>query len=234
MPSMILECPHCGAEKIGFTLAAEVLGVEKTSLGYSRYRVLLICSNCEDAVVAVIDYGRHAVGHSPMGCGSNPVQNGWKLRRVYPTPKPSSCPRLTPDDLKRLYVQADNAFKRGDADASGTMSRKVVDVSTQQLLKEKSKDYENIFQRIEALAEQGKLTDELKDWAHQIRIGGADAAHDLDPYTDEEAEEQLEFAELYLIYVYTLPKRLEERKAKTEKEKADAKKVEENEETKPE
>jgi len=102
------------------------------------------------------------------------------------------------------------------------MSRKVVDVSTQQLLGEKSKDYRDIRGRIDALAADNKLTPDLKDWAHQVRLGGNDAAHDLDPFTPEEADELLNFAELYLTYVYTLPGRLKERRERAEKDKEKA------------
>jgi len=64
------------------------------------------------------------------------------------------------------------------------------------------------------------LTPDLKDWAHQVRLGGADAAHDADPFTSTEAEELLDFVELYLTYVYTLPGRLKERRDRAQQEKA--------------
>jgi hypothetical protein len=57
--------------------------------------------------------------------------------------------------LERYFKQAANALKRGDWDASGAMSRKVVDVSTQQKLGEDSKKYSSIKQRIDALADKG-------------------------------------------------------------------------------
>jgi len=100
------------------------------------------------------------------------------------------------------------------------MSGKVVDVSTQQLLGAEARTFRDIRARIDALATKGRITRELQDWAHQIRIGRNDAAHDPDPYTSEEAEEQLDFVELYLTYVYTLPQRLEERKLRAAAAKA--------------
>ena len=80
----------------------------------------------------------------------------------------------------------------------GAMSRKVVDVSTQKLLAESSKKYGNIRDRIDALEAKGALTTDLKDWAHQVRLGGNEAAHDESPDSKAEAEELLDFAELYL------------------------------------
>jgi hypothetical protein len=103
------------------------------------------------------------------------------------------------------------------------MSRKVVDVSTQQLLGEDSKKYGTIKQRIDALADKNAITPDLKDWAHEIRLGGNDAAHDEDPYTEPEAVELLDFAGLYLTYVYSMPGKLKDRKAVAEAEKKKAK-----------
>ena len=205
---------------MGFNIAAQVQATIKPAGVYLRFRDLLVCSNCEEAVVAVFDSMGNGQHNSPQGCGTDPTKLGWHLTRTYPLPPPSKCPAHTPDDLKRLYLQAANALKRGDPDASGAMSRKVVDVSTQTLLGEKSKDHKNIYSRIEALAENGALTPDLKDWAHEVRLGGADAAHDLDPFTQAEADELLNFAELYLIYVYSLPGRLKERRERAEREKA--------------
>ncbi len=55
-----------------------------------------------------------------------------------------------------------------------------------------------------------------------MRLGGNEAAHDEDPYTQEEAEELLSFAELYLTYVYSLPGRLKARREKAAKAKGQA------------
>ena len=66
--------------------------------------------------------------------------------------------------------------------------------------------------RIDALATKGVITQDLREWAHQIRLDGNDAVHDEDPFKKEEAEELLDFTELFLTYVYTLPGRLAAKK----------------------
>jgi hypothetical protein len=99
------------------------------------------------------------------------------------------------------------------------MSRKVVDVSTQQLLGAESNKYGTIQRRIDALAGAGRLTSDLRDWAHEVRIAGNDAAHDIAPFTPEEADELLGFTDLYLTYVYSLPGRLKERRERAAAEK---------------
>ncbi len=215
MPSLNLECPHCGAERTGFNLEHE------TSNTLSSFHTLLICASCGEGIVAVFRRTGASSYNSPKGCPGDPRRHGWALANTYPKPQPSSCPSHTPEALKRLFLQATKALKREDPDASGAMSRKVVDVSSQQLLGEESEKYRNIQQRIDALAASGKLTIDLKDWAHQIRLGGNDAAHDLHPFTIEEADELIVFVELYLTYVYTLPGRLKERRERSGKDQAE-------------
>ena len=227
MPSMILECPHCGAEKIGFQLISDLLSTQRSSANLRRVRTLLMCTNCEEAVVVVFDAqpGTPAginQGIMPMNSNIDPTRSGWAIVNSYPKPQPSKCPPYTPDDLRRIFLQASNAFKRGDPDASGAMSRKVVDVSTQQLLAADSKKFNNIQGRIDELAHRGKLTDDLRQWAHEIRLGGNDASHDTDAFTMPEAEELLDFAELYLTYVYSLPLRLADRRTRTAEAKTKA------------
>jgi len=223
MPSLIVECPHCGAEKIGFNLMYQMPSTITPKNMSKRFRVYMSCSNCEEAVIGTFDKPVNVGSpQEPLTCPIDPRILGWILTSTYPTPTPKPCPDCTPENLKKIYLQAANAHRRGDPDASGAMSRKVVDVSTQQLLGEKSKDYRDIRGRIDALAADNKLTPDLKDWAHQVRLGGNDAAHDLDPFTPEEADELLNFAELYLTYVYTLPGRLKERRERAEKDKEKA------------
>jgi hypothetical protein len=223
MPSTILECPHCGAEKIGFRLAAEFEATTKPTGIYRKFRVAMICTNCDEAVIGVFQTQEITPAtstYTPVNSLMDPTKLGWVLANSYPQPAPSKCPDYAPEYLKKIFLQAANALKRQDPDASGAMSRKVVDVSTQQLLGEESRKYNNIQGRIDALAAANKLTPDLKDWAHQVRLGGNDAAHDVDPFTQEEADELLDFAELYLTYVYALPGRLKERRDRAEKEKA--------------
>lgn len=213
MAAMILECPHCGAEKIGFHMAAVHEGPRDHHIA-PRFRTVLICPHCQEIVIAVFLRKPNNPAGSPMEVGGDPRAFGFALLDTYPKPTPSRCPEHTPDSLKRLFLQAADANKRGAPDASGAMSRKVIDNSTQLLLKDEAKRYGTIHARIEALRDKGALTPDLADWAHQVRLGGNDAAHDLEPFTPEEADELLDFAELYLIYVYSLPERLRLRRAK--------------------
>src|SRR5229473_2748225 len=203
--SVFNDCPHCTAKRMGFTLVGE------TSLAPVRkngWMVLFTCNKCQGGLVAEyikqVEYGVS----TPGGCNADPTKLGFDLVKLYPGTMPQVMPAFTPVPLDRFYNQAVDALRSGNPDASGAMSRKVVDVSTKKLLGEDSKKYNTIKQRIDALAENGALTSDLKDWAHVVRLEGNDASHDEDPYTQEEADELLSFVELYLTYVYTLPGKL--------------------------
>lgn len=204
VPSIVRECPHCGGEKMGFTLRVEYHAQHPRDV----YLVMGICGNCAKGIIIEYENRGNARHAHPVGCPTDPENSGWTVVGEYPESTPSTAPEFAQPPLDRLFVQAANAAKRGDWDASGAMSRKVVDVSTQLLLGADASKFGTIKLRIDELAKRGGLTTDLKDWAHVIRLEGNDAAHDQDPYTESEANELLAFADLYLTYVYTLPGRL--------------------------
>lgn len=219
MASLILECPHCGAEKIGFAVVYDFECKIGNAGKVKSYRSLMVCANCQEAVVGTFVKTSSSNFANPSGCPADPNDFGFQLVVTYPSAPPSRTPTHAPDVLKNYFGQAADAARRGSWDASGAMSRKVVDVSTQQLLGVDAKKHNNIRGRIDALAAKHALTPDLQEWAHQVRLGGNDASHDEDPFTRPEAEELLDFVELYLTYVYTLPGRLAERKARAEEAK---------------
>lgn len=220
MPASINhDCPHCTTQRIGFTLAAE------TKLGAPRpkdWTVLYKCNKCQGGLV--VEYTVQVNhGHlSPSACNVDPATVGFGVVRFYPGKMPPSTPAFTPEPLANYFKQAVDALQSGSADASGAMSRKVVDVSTQKLLGEDAKKFTTIQKRIDELAARNLLTPDLKEWAHVVRLEGNDASHDEDPYTPEEADELLSFVDLYLTYVYAMPGRLKLRRENAEKVKAEA------------
>ncbi|WP_428992855.1 DUF4145 domain-containing protein [Stenotrophomonas maltophilia] len=91
------------------------------------------------------------------------------------------------------------------------MYRKALDVATREL--DSNLAGKNLAPRIDALHKAGKLTDDLKDWAHLIRLDGNQGAHDDDELTREEVAQLASFTELFLTYAFTLPAQVAARKA---------------------
>lgn len=216
MPSFNAKCPYCAAENVGFHIIAEQ---ERPSLAETNsgrfilWDVMATCTTCEWSVIAI--YSHIAPGarrkNTPQLCPSDPENWGFKLMDIFPHPPPSRTPDHLPDRLTDIFLQAENALKRGYWDASGAMSRKTLDVATKLLMKDAERQVGNLGPRIDALAAQGKLTKDLGQWAHHVRLEGNAAAHDEAPFTKDEAEELLDFTELFLTYVFSLPGRMKDK-----------------------
>lgn len=73
-------------------------------------------------------------------------------------------------------------------------------------LKEKAPDLSGTFyKRIEAMSADGRLTKDVAEWAHAVRILGNDAAHeDVEPSADDIVD-LAAFTRVVLEYLYTMP-----------------------------
>ena len=88
-----------------------------------------------------------------------------------------------------------------------------------------SKDFEaagdKLIHQIDDLAKKGKITEPLKDMAHQIRKIGNDGAHPdddlLKEVTANDAAEIVEFVREYLAHVYIMPRKLKDMKKRKSK-----------------
>jgi hypothetical protein len=65
------------------------------------------------------------------------------------------------------------------------------------------------------MRDQGFITKDLAEWAHEIREVGNDAVHKSTPFSEKDAKDIAKFTEIFLMYVFTLPGMLAERRKKT-------------------
>jgi hypothetical protein len=161
------------------------------------------------------------------GTGNNPhdlphgdlEQGGFTIYRTYPEARAPKAPDHVPENIAAFYVQAVDNLKRSQWDAAGGMFRKVLETTTKRLAPEHKK--KRLVERIDILAEAGQITDDLKTWAHEIRIIGNDAAHEEEPFEEKHASDLAKFSKLFLMYVFTLPGMLKERRGATAEEGGD-------------
>ena len=96
------------------------------------------------------------------------------------------------------------------------MFRKVLELATLQIGPDCEAFRKKIlYNRIEQLAGTNLLPSTMQQLAHEIRLSGNIAAHEQE-YDKEEAEQLQEFAELFLIYLFTLPRKIERSRVKQE------------------
>ena len=90
--------------------------------------------------------------------------------------------------------------------------RKTLEISTKGI--DQSLASKPLARRIDDLHASGKLTQDIKDWAHEIRLNGNEATHDEDPFTSEQVDSLRKFVEAYLRYTYSLPALVAENRQK--------------------
>lgn len=66
--------------------------------------------------------------------------------------------------------------------------------------------------RIKKLRETGKLTNDIAEWADQIKTTGNEAAHEEEPITKADLEELRSFTDMVLRYLFTLPNMVKKRR----------------------
>lgn len=210
------DCPHCSTSNSSF----EVLGEYRPARFPHQIHAFARCGVCSE-VVAVVFFplggsipneifklDHHLVGHP----------DSVRIVAFYPAPATPDAPDHLPENVKAFFLEAAANVKTGP-NAAGAMLRKSIDVA----LKHMDPGLTGtLVKRIDKAAEIGKLTPELAEWAHYVRLEGNDAVHDDDPFTVEEAAALHRFTELVLMYLFTLPGMLEERRREPATETVDA------------
>ena len=197
-------CPYCGTKSVAFTILHETLwskGIKNPSTRYQRHLwdVFSKCGKCARGIVATFETGNEK-SPKPQLPGRS------QLLEIAPSAPDTGAPNYTPQNVARFFEQAmDNLPSNWDA--AGGMFRKALDTG----LKSKfPKMKGTLYARIEEAAEKQDLTPELAKWAHEIRLGGNDAAHEEELFSEKEAKDLAVFTQLVFQYLFMLPGMLSE------------------------
>lgn len=138
------------------------------------------------------------------------------ILRVFPNPLPKSIHEKTPQFLKKDLEEAYLCFSAGAYRATGVLTRRAL----QLCCIEKGAPGSKLQDQIDWLLNQQIITKELKDWAHEVRLTGNDAAHPPRDITKDEiisredAEDILTLLEKFIDVLYVAPALAEERRQK--------------------
>lgn len=125
----------------------------------------------------------------------------------WPKPDIKDAPDYISPNVNRIFQQAEANKAQKNWDAAGIMYRKVLETATKELGAD-LKNEGNLMKRIDLLAANGRLTKDLAEWAHQVRIIGNETAHEE---CEPEAKDVLDLANLtrmLLVYLFELPGRV--------------------------
>lgn len=215
-------CNHCSTDKIKFNALSYCHDPQ-----YDLVYFFLVCENCITPTVLSMNPDNYEVRdliekkRFPLDKPVN-ISEFFSNERIENTPSNSlvKCPEHVPDNLKSIFDEAALCYSHNCYIACASMFRLCLDVTTKDLLKEwleanqqsanqpNAKQKDKLFNRIEFLIERGVIPSDLKEYVHHIRLDGNDAAHDGSTEKDE-AEDLLDFSELFLERIYTVKKQLE-------------------------
>jgi hypothetical protein len=130
--------------------------------------------------------------------------------RVLPWPlRLEKHPEHWPAEVGRYWIQAHRSAKDENWDAAAVMTRSAL----QSALRNNDAAGSSLKGEIDDLASKGILPPHMKDWAHELRELGNDAAHPSGSSSaarPDDVRDAIEFLDFLLQYLYTLPHDIEE------------------------
>jgi hypothetical protein len=193
------DCPHCRTKAIGFTGRYDW----KIPNEHDQKFLLATCNGCAGGVVFQLRLTKHNADYAFDKAVGDLKSNGIYVMRRWPGEVGDGVPADVPDNIADLYRQAVLCSRQQARDAAGMTLRKTLEVSTKTL--EPSLAGKSLASRIDALHGAQKLTADIRDWAHEIRLDGNEAAHDEAPFSRDQVASLIQFVEAYIRYIYTLP-----------------------------
>ena len=225
MPHMVLDCPHCGSAKVTFNFlaacAADRDGFAVRELS-SRWNMFLQCRHCYKGVVVELFGSRDTPADGPATCSGDPRDFGFDMGEMYPKSQGAAVPEHVNEAVARDFAEAASNLSGGRYTSAGMMFRKVLQRSTTALATDRaSMKGKDLKQRVDMLADEGVITEAMREWATIIRFEGNSATHGEEEYGEEEFTEESavqlhRFTELFLTYAVTLPARVARYKTEDE------------------
>jgi hypothetical protein len=169
------------------------------------------CNVCYE-ILCIPMYGSDPSALSQKG-DLDSLMSAYGFRRracTYPAMRKGATPEHLSNAAKRAFEQARFSEEHKQTDAAAAMYRKAIDVVTRELDEDSASLV--LQKRIERLHAAGRITENLKDYAHIVRIDGNRGAHDDEELSVEELKELGRFTELFLTYAVTMPTAVEIRK----------------------
>ncbi len=214
MPEMVLDCPHCSSERIGFDFG----GQHRDPVTTSIWNTFWICRKCREGIVVQL-LRRNSVHDQPGKCNGDPTDEGFQLRDIHPKLQEPDIPEHIPEDIAKDFREAMDNMLRQNWTSTGMMLRKVLQRATTMLASVNGLNFQskNLKSRISELANEGCITLAMREWADIIRVDGNDATHtENEEFSKEEAVQMASFTEIFLVYAFTLPERVRKHREKAQ------------------
>lgn len=122
--------------------------------------------------------------------------------KIYPAPFPKPTDNRIKELIRNDFKEAKLCYSVGAYKATVVLSRR----SLQSICIDKgASKNKKLYQQIEELASNGVITEDLKEWATEVRYVGNDGAHPGEEILKEDAESILELTEQLTNVIYIMP-----------------------------
>ena len=194
--SMSGTCPHCTKP----TVFIKVAGPHEQTSPVNSLWAVMQCQGCTNYILGATRK-------------DNASQRYYYLAH-YPLGKPNDdAPPEIPDNIRADFREALRCRFIEAHNATVEMCRRAVQASCIDL---KAPADKRLFEQIDLLAAEGKITTPLKEMAHRVRLGGNLGAHPPEDPDDATvivigatyADAVIEFTRDFFQHVYVMPERL--------------------------
>ena len=135
-------------------------------------------------------------------CCGDPVLILNEGELIYPNPLPTPTDARIPEKIRVDLEEAKICMNASAFRAAAVIARRAI----QHACMDKGATQRNLVDQINALATNGVLTNDLKEWANVVRWVGNDAAHPSnDKVERDDAEDILNLCEQLLNVLYVAP-----------------------------
>ena len=227
MPTLVADCPRCGAQKMTFDVRAAFAYVVR--YGWQNcYESFCICRHCGRATIFILvdDHNSNYQVFQKIGimryegalndyARIDGFVNISDLAAVNP-------PEHLPKEINEVFVEGAKCFAIGCNNAAGTMFRLCIDFATREKLPAEgnadgpnAKTRRDLGLRLPWLFDHGLLPGELRALSACVREDGNDGAH-AGTLTKDDAADLLDFTSRLLDRMYTEPARVKIAEARRE------------------
>ena len=163
------------------------------------------CSNCMRGVCGETRYGVPRSGEFKFSY----------FDKIYPAQASAEAPRYTPESIADDFYEAKTSLQHRNIKSACIMARSAIESAVVNFGATKG----GLANKIKELAANHTITQSLADWADEVKEIGNDATHMAErgsaPPTKEDAEDAVQFTEMLLFYLYTVPGMIAERRRKS-------------------
>lgn len=181
----------------------------------------IYCPGCKrhTALTEIIHYDRYPVKFEVAEC-NNCAQHFLSVRdlssdkilAMYPQTLPGHVNEKIPKAIKVDFEEALVCEAAGSYRGAAALARRTLQVIC---LDKGAPENKKLHQQIDWLFDNNIITKDIKDWAHEVRYVGNDAAHpNATTVTKDDAHDILDLLESMCDVLYIAPARAAERKAK--------------------